>query len=172
MTGDVSGLSLDDTVDLMLDGRVEEFDLAFTRHSLAAAQAYLVLAAAIRQLQTLHLLRAGMAGKSASAAVAAARPPIFQARRRTAERVLERAYGDLDLSRTGSRRDLAVAVEPGQDGNRLGWSVAAFALAHAEDLGVHQVWFDGLTWKAGRDSEDGWTASPAASDDQVRISLG
>jgi len=90
MTGDVSGLSLDDTVDLMLDGRIDEFDAAFTRHSLAGAQAYLVLAAAIRQLQALHLLRAGMAGKSASAAIAAARPPIFFARRKTVERVLER----------------------------------------------------------------------------------
>jgi DNA polymerase-3 subunit delta len=89
LTGDVSGLSLDDTVDLMLDGRIEEFDAAFTRNALAGSQAFLVLAAAIRHLQMLHVLRSGMSGRSASAVVGGARPPIFNARRRTAERVLE-----------------------------------------------------------------------------------
>ena len=34
MTGDVSGLSVDDAVDLMLDGRIDEFDAIFTRQSL------------------------------------------------------------------------------------------------------------------------------------------
>lgn len=119
-TGDVSGLSLDDTVDLMLEGRIEEFDAAFTRHSLAGSQAYLVLAAAIRHLQTLHLLRSGMAGRSASAAVASARPPIFFSRRRTAERVLEKWPAELllrGLARlhsavlaTRRRPELAVAI--------------------------------------------------------------
>ncbi len=46
MTGDVSGISVDDAVDAMLDGKVDDFDQAFTRQSLGGSQAYLVLAAA------------------------------------------------------------------------------------------------------------------------------
>jgi DNA polymerase III subunit delta len=90
MTGDVSGLSIDDAVDAMLDGKIDEFDQTFTRQSLSGSQAYLVLAAAIRQMQTLHLLRAGMTGRNAAAVVAAARPPVFFARRKLVERALER----------------------------------------------------------------------------------
>jgi DNA polymerase-3 subunit delta len=90
MTGDVSGLSVDDAVDAMLDGKIDEFDQTFTRQSLNASQAYLVLAAAIRQMQVLHLLRAGMKDRNASAVVAAARPPVFFARRKLVERALER----------------------------------------------------------------------------------
>ncbi|MEW9806158.1 DNA polymerase III subunit delta [Mesorhizobium sp. ZMM04-5] len=90
LTGDVSGVSVDDAVDAMLDGKVDDFDTAFTRHSLGGSQAFLVLAAAIRQLQALHLMRAGMAGRNAAAAVASARPPVFFARRKLVERVLER----------------------------------------------------------------------------------
>jgi DNA polymerase-3 subunit delta len=94
MSGDVAASSADETVDLMLDGRIDEFDAAFTRHALAGGQAYPVLAAAIRQLQSLHLLRAGMKGRSAAAVVASARPPIFFSRRRTVERALERWPAD------------------------------------------------------------------------------
>lgn len=90
MTGDVSGVSVDDAVDAMLDGKVDDFDQAFTRHTLGGSQSYLVLAAAMRQMQALHLMRAGMSGRNAAAAVAAARPPVFFARRKLVERVLER----------------------------------------------------------------------------------
>jgi DNA polymerase-3 subunit delta len=90
MTGDVSGLSVDDAVDAMLDGKIDEFDQTFTRQSLNASQAYLVLAAAIRQMQVLHLLRGGMKDRNASAVIAAARPPVFFARRKLVERALER----------------------------------------------------------------------------------
>lgn len=90
MTGDVSGVSVDDAVDAMLDGKVDDFDQAFTRHTLGGSQAYLVLAAAMRQMQALHLMRAGMSGRNAAAAVATARPPVFFARRKLVERVLER----------------------------------------------------------------------------------
>ena len=72
MTGDVSGISVDDAVDAMLDGKVDDFDQTFTRQSLGGSQAYLVLAAAIRQMQALQLLRAGMDGRNAAAVVAAA----------------------------------------------------------------------------------------------------
>ncbi|MEP9387113.1 DNA polymerase III subunit delta [Mesorhizobium sp. KR9-304] len=90
MTGDVSGISLDDAVDAMLDGKIDAFDQAFSRQALGGSQAYLVLAAAIRQMQSLHLMRASMTGRNAAAAVAAARPPVFFARRKLVERALDR----------------------------------------------------------------------------------
>jgi DNA polymerase-3 subunit delta len=94
MTGDVSGVSVDDAVDAMLDGKIDDFDQAFTRHSLGGSQAYLVLAAAMRQMQALHVMRAGMTGRNAAAAVASARPPVFFARRKLVERALERWSGE------------------------------------------------------------------------------
>ena len=90
LTGDVSGLSVDEAVDAMLDGKIDDFDQTFTRQSLSGSQAYLVLAAAIRQMQALHLMRAGMKERNAASAVAAAKPPVFFARRKLVERVLER----------------------------------------------------------------------------------
>jgi DNA polymerase-3 subunit delta len=91
LTGDVSGVSVDAAVDAVLDGKVDAFDQAFTRHSLGGSQAYLVLAGAMRQLQALQIMRAGMnGGRNAAAAVAAARPPVFFARRKLVERALER----------------------------------------------------------------------------------
>ena len=90
LTGDVSGLSVDDAVDAMLDGKIDDFDQTFTRQALGGSQAYLVLAAAIRQMQALHLMRAGMKDRGAAAVVAAARPPVFFARRKLVERALDR----------------------------------------------------------------------------------
>ena len=90
LTGDVSDLSVDDAVDAMLDGKIDDFDQTFTRQALGGSQAYLVLAAAIRQMQALHLMRAGMKDRSAAAVVAAARPPVFFARRKLVERALDR----------------------------------------------------------------------------------
>ena len=121
MTGDVSGLSVDDAVDSVLDGRIDDFDAVFTRQSLTGSQAYLVLAAAIRQLQAIHLMRAGMTGgRNAAAVVAAARPPVFFSRRKTIERAVERwtaealqrALSRLQAAVLATRRrpDLAVAI--------------------------------------------------------------
>ena len=84
---------------------------------------------------------------------------------------LDRAYGDVDIARTGSRQDITVSVPAGQDGSRLGWSVAAFLLAHAPDLDVTSVAFDGLTWRTGDASEKGWVRSDA-SPTKVTVSLG
>ena len=119
-TGDVSGLSVDDAVDSVLDGRIDDFDAVFTRQSLNGSQAYLVLAAAIRQMQAIHLMRAGMTGRNAASVVAAARPPVFFSRRKTIERAVERWTADAlqrALSRlqaavlaTRRRPDLAVAI--------------------------------------------------------------
>ena len=120
MTGDVSGLSVDDAVDSVLDGRIDDFDAVFTRQSLTGSQAYLVLAAAIRQMQAIHLMRAGMTGRNAASVVAAARPPVFFSRRKTIERAVERwtvealqrALSRLQAAVLATRRrpDLAVAI--------------------------------------------------------------
>jgi len=89
----------------------------------------------------------------------------------TATAALTKAYGDLDTARTGSRQDFTIAVASGQDGNRKGWSVAAYLLAHADRLEVSRISFDGQTWSNGRDSEKGWTASSASSSTKVTVSL-
>lgn len=107
LTGDVSALSVDDAVDAMLDGDMAAFDTLFTRQATGGSQTYPVLAAALRQVQLLQLLRAGMAGRSAAAVVAAAKPPIFFSRRRTVERSLERWSEDA-LGRALQRLHVAV----------------------------------------------------------------
>lgn len=120
-TGDVSALSVDDAVDSVLKGDLVEFDALFTRQSLSGSQVYQLLAAAIRQLQALHLLRGSMTGgRTAAAAVAGARPPVFFARRRIVENALERwsadallrALGRLQTAVLATRRrpDLAVPI--------------------------------------------------------------
>jgi hypothetical protein len=89
-----------------------------------------------------------------------------------ASEALTKAYGDLDVARSGSRQDLTVTVAAGQDGNRKGWSIAQYLLAHADSLAVTRVAFDGKTWRTGDDSEDGWVALPAASSTEITVSLG
>jgi hypothetical protein len=86
--------------------------------------------------------------------------------------LLAKAYGELDVARTGSRQDFVVTVAAGQDGNRRGWSVAEYLLAHASDLKISRVAYDGKTWRTGNDSEKGWVADPAASATKVTVSLG
>ncbi|MBA3448647.1 MAG: DNA polymerase III subunit delta [Pseudaminobacter sp.] len=92
MIGDVSGLTVDDAVDAVLDGRIEAFDSIFTRHTQTGSQSFLVLAAALRQFQALHLMRGAMdaGSRNASSVVAGARPPVFFARRKIIESALER----------------------------------------------------------------------------------
>ena len=84
---------------------------------------------------------------------------------------LTRAYGDLDITRTGSRQDITVTVAADQAGHRRGWSVAAFLLAHAPDLNLTSVTFDGRTWRTSDASQDGWTRSKA-SPTKVTASFG
>jgi hypothetical protein len=84
---------------------------------------------------------------------------------------LTKAYGGLDIARTGSRQDFTVRVAAGQDGKRAGWSVASYLLAHTERLNVAAVSFDGLAWRAGDPSQKGWVRSPKASATTVMVSL-
>ena len=92
MIGDVSGLGIDDAVDAVLSGNGQAFDASFTRLVSSGTSPFLVLAAAMRQFQLLQLMRGEIdtAGKSAAAAVASARPPVFFSRRRLVEAALQR----------------------------------------------------------------------------------
>ena len=120
--GDAAGLSLDDVVDAVLAGRTADFDVAFSRLISAGTQPFLLLSAAMRQFQALQIMRDRMdrERKPASAIVAAARPPVFFARRRLVEKalsdwsadacakVLERINGA--VLETRQRPELAVAA--------------------------------------------------------------
>jgi hypothetical protein len=83
---------------------------------------------------------------------------------------LTSAYGDIGAARS-SRQDVRIPVGGGAEGNRLGWSVASYLLAHAGELKIRSVAFDAHRWQVGRDSEDGWVASKASADEVV-VSLG
>ncbi|MET0999048.1 MAG: hypothetical protein ABWX73_10065 [Marmoricola sp.] len=87
-------------------------------------------------------------------------------------RRLERAYGDLEISRTGSRQDVAVTVGSDEDGSRLGWSVAQFAVAHGVRWRPAAVAYSGMRWQTGRASEEGWLAGGEADATTVQISMG
>jgi hypothetical protein len=95
--------------------------------------------------------------------------------RGTAKRVMrqvERAYGDLDMARTGSRQDVAVTPGDGEDGLRLGWSVAQFVVAHGVRLRPQSVSYAGKKWRTARESEKGWTSVGGADQTEVRIAMG
>jgi len=91
-TGDAAALSVDELIDAVLDGRTADLDATYARLVSAGGQVFVVLSAATRQFQLLHLLRSSMAegGQSAAAAVAAAKPPVFYSRRRIVEAALQR----------------------------------------------------------------------------------
>ena len=90
--GDVATLSADDAIDAVLIGNAAELDRIFTRMAAAGAAPAVLLGAALRQFQSLQLMNQAMAAgnRSASAAVAAARPPVFFSRRQTVELALRR----------------------------------------------------------------------------------
>lgn len=85
--GDVAASPADACVDAVLTGRMDLFDRYFARHISGGNPPFLLLAAALRQVHLLMLLRGQMEneGKSASAAMAAARPPIFFSRKPAVE---------------------------------------------------------------------------------------
>jgi DNA polymerase-3 subunit delta len=91
-TGDASSVSADAVVDAALLGKPAELDLAFSRFTAGGNPLFQLLSTALRQFQSLDALRSIMdsSGKSASAAVAGARPPVFFARRNTVETALSR----------------------------------------------------------------------------------
>lgn len=92
LIGDVSATSADDALNAALRGDLPGFQHALGRFRISGGSRTTLLLAALRQLQFLQALRAEMqsAGKSASAAVAGARPPLYFDRKAAAERALGR----------------------------------------------------------------------------------
>lgn len=88
--GDVSAASVDELVDAMLGGDPVKLDDAFGRVTGRGTSVQAVLSTVMRQLNGLLEQRFGMErdGKSAAAAIASARPPVFFARKPLVERVL------------------------------------------------------------------------------------
>ena len=117
MSGDVSGASFDDAVDALLEGKVGDFDTAFTRHCQSGGPPFLVLSSAMRQLQQIQVMRGQMdsAGRNAASVVAGARPPVFFSRRKLVEKAVER-WSSEALSRVSAR--LRIAVESARLGQR------------------------------------------------------
>ncbi|WP_309082780.1 DNA polymerase III subunit delta [Chelativorans sp.] len=92
LVGDVSGTGVDEAVDAVMCGRIAEFDSLFSRHVSAGNPPFLMLSAALRHVQALQLMREQVeaGGKTAAAAVASARPPVFFARRSMVEQAVQR----------------------------------------------------------------------------------
>ena len=111
LIGDVSGLGVDDAVDAVLSGNAVAFDEGFSRLVSSGSHPFVVLGAAMRQFQLLRLMRREMdrGGKPASAVVAAARPPVFFARRRLVETSLQR-WNTPALARALERLQAAVLL--------------------------------------------------------------
>ncbi|RWC52125.1 DNA polymerase III subunit delta [Mesorhizobium sp.] len=109
MSGDVSGASFDDAVDALLEGRIGDFDTAFSRHCQSGGQPFLVLSSAMRQLQQIQLMRGQMesGNRNAASVVAATRPPVFFSRRKLVEKALER-WSTEALGRALTRLQTAV----------------------------------------------------------------
>ena len=84
---------------------------------------------------------------------------------------LDDAFGTTAVDRTGARQDLQIPVANGKLGNRLGWAIAQYLVAHAGPLKIQEVSFDGRTWRTGRNSEKGWTGSNATGS-RVEVNLG
>ena len=87
-------------------------------------------------------------------------------------RQVERAFGNLDIKRTGSRQDVALTVDDSEAGRRLGWSVAQFVVAYGARLHPESVAYADKRWRTGRDSEDGWASDEKADESSVQISMG
>ncbi|MEP6816088.1 MAG: hypothetical protein ABI873_11105 [Marmoricola sp.] len=83
---------------------------------------------------------------------------------------LGKGFGS-QATRRGARQDFSVAVGSGRDGNRRGWAVAQYLVAHAGDLKIGSVSFDGLHWRVGKTSERGWT-KVGTTPGRVSVSLG
>lgn len=109
--GDVSALSVDAIVDMMLAGRIADFDRAFSRAIAAGTHPFTILAAATRQLQQLQLMRYRLdtGGGSAQAVVAGSRPPVFFSRRNLMTAALT-AWNESSISRALGRLREAVLV--------------------------------------------------------------
>lgn len=81
------------------------------------------------------------------------------------------AFGPLSINR-GPRQDVVVNVPAGATGQRTGWAIAGYAVAHAKRLHIQEISYDHVHWQVGRPSEKGWTRAASAVPTRVVISLG
>jgi len=90
-TGDASATSVDNAIDAVLSGRIDDFDGAFAQLMSSGTAPFLPLASALRQFHALQIMRDSMdrERKTAAAAVASARPPVFFSRRTVVENALK-----------------------------------------------------------------------------------
>ena len=77
----------------------------------------------------------------------------------TIARELQVAFG---VDAVGSGDHVNVNIPAGEDGARLQWAIAAYAVAQAERLHIGGVSVDGKYWSSGRDSEKGWRSGDTA----------
>lgn len=107
--GDVAGLSTDEVIDAVLSGDLPRFEIAFDRVVKSGTAPFLLLNTAARQFQQVQTLRhvVDTERKSASVAVANARPPIFFNRKKLIEMAVSRWSGD-SLARVMERIQRAV----------------------------------------------------------------
>ena len=89
-SGDVSAVSADEVIDMVLLGDRDRMDARLQRALASGTAPFLLLLSALRMFQSLSLMRAQMdsTGRDAAGVVAGARPPIFFARRRIVETAL------------------------------------------------------------------------------------
>lgn len=90
--GDASATSFDAVTDAVLSGNLKQFDIAITKFSTSGGSNFQLFSAMMRQFQSLDKMRGEMdaTGKSASAVVASARPPVFFARKAAVESALNK----------------------------------------------------------------------------------
>lgn len=84
---------------------------------------------------------------------------------------LTAAFGPLAID-GGPRQDVIVTVPAGTTGQRTGWAIAGYAVAHANRLHIREISYDHVHWQVGRPSEKGWTPAASAVPTRVVISLG
>lgn len=110
LSGNVSGQSIDDAVDALIEGKIAVFDAVFTRHCQdGSGQSFQALSVAMRQFQIIHAMRSTVeAGKqNAAGVVSAQRPQIFFTRRKLMENAVER-WTTAGLARALARLRAAV----------------------------------------------------------------
>lgn len=81
---------------------------------------------------------------------------------------LRAAFGDIDVRVVSDDASYRL-TGPAADVEARGWGVAHYLVAHAADLGITRVGFDGRLWTAD-DSPDGWQPEPVQDTDTVRFS--
>ncbi len=125
--GDVSAISIDAITDAVITGNIAAFDKSVTKFSASGASKFQLFAAIIRQFQSLDKMRAEMekSGKSANQMIAAARPPIFFARKAAVENALNKWSSK--AIRAAHQR-LQTALLDSRKNNRLDDDIAHMAL--------------------------------------------